>query len=146
MQRAQAQQQSDKLTFGGQAAALQTEQRNQALGIRQGQRSDLNSWNQVLQQQKFQSKESAKERQFTAKQNKLNRAPAPQKGLSGSQLKNWASKYVKGKQGGDKKISPSAYYAGFSNFYTKTGLGQDEYMAIMSKYVNTSHAQDYRLF
>lgn len=149
VQKAQAQQQSDKLTLAGQAASLQTDQRNQALNLQGKQQSDLNSWNMTLMQQKFQAEQAEKERQFTASQNAANRAAtaaAQPKGLSGSQLSSWAANYVKGKQGSDKKISPSAYYAGFSDFYTQTGLGQDEYMAIMSKYVNTSHAQDYRLF
>lgn len=149
VQKAQAQQQSDKLTLAGQAASLRTDQRNQALTLQGKQQSDLNAWNMTLMQQKFQAEQNEKDRQARAAEAAANRAAtaaAQPKGMSGSQLSAWASNYVKGKQGSDKKISPSAYYAGFSDFYTQTGLGQDEYMAIMSKYVDTSRAKDYRLF
>lgn len=149
IQKAQAQQQSDKLTLAGQAASLQTDQRNQALVLQGKQQSDLNAWNMMLMKQKFQAEQAEKDRQARAAEAAANRAvtaAAQPKGISGSQLNAWAENYVKGKQGSDKKISPSAYYAGFSDFYTQTGLGHDDYMALMSKYVNTSHAQDYRLF
>lgn len=106
-------------------------------------------------QREFTSSESQKDRDFQAAQGAANRAASAaaasagsggSSGISGSQLSSWASSYVKGKTGGDGKISPSSYYSGFSDFYTQTGLGQDEYQAVMSKYVNTSHSQDYKLF
>ena len=159
-QQAKAQQQKDILTLEGQNAALDTDIRNKAFGSRENQVGAQNQWNlqQAAQEaaaeaarieRDFRASQAEKDRAHTAAQNAANRAAsaaAQPKGMSGSELNGWASSYVKGKQGSDKKISPSAYYAGFSDFYTQTGLGQDEYQAIMSKYVNTSHAQDYRLF
>lgn len=160
MQQAKAQQQKDILTLEGQNAELDTDIRNRAFGARENQVGAQNQWN--LQQQAqdaaaeaarierdFEASEAEKARAHEAAQNAAERAAqaaAAPKGMSGSELNGWATNYVKGKQGSDKKISPSAYYAGFSDFYTQTGLGQDEYQAIMSKYVNTSHAQDYRLY
>lgn len=159
-QQAKAQQQKDILTLEGQNAALDTDIRNKAFASRETQIGAQNQWNlqQAAQQaaaeaarieRDFRASQAEKDRAYQAAQAAANRAAsaaAQPKGVSGSQLNAWASNYVKGKQGSDKKISPSAYYAGFSDFYTKTGLGQDEYQAIMSKYVNTAHAQDYRLF
>jgi len=159
-QQAKAQQQKDILTLEGQNAALDTDIRNKAFSSRENQVGAQNQWNlqQAAQEaaaeaaridRDFRASQAEKDRAHTAAQNAADRAAsaaAQPKGLSGSELNGWASSYVKGKQGSDKKISPSAYYAGFSDFYTQTGLGQDEYQAIMSKYVNTSHAQDYRLF
>lgn len=159
-QQAKAQQQKDILTLEGQNAALDTDIRNKAFGSRENQVGAQNQWNlqQAAQEaaaeaaridRDFRASQAEKDRAHQAAQAAANRAAtaaAQPKGLSGSELNGWASNYVKGKQGSDKKISPSAYYAGFSDFYTQTGLGQDEYQAIMSKYVNTSHAQDYRLF
>lgn len=160
MQQAKAQQQKDILTLEGQNAELDTDIRNRAFGVRENQVGAQNQWNLQQQSQEaaaeaaridrdFRASQAEKDRAHEAAQAAANRAAsaaAQPKGLSGSELNGWASNYVKGKQGSDKKISPSAYYAGFSDFYTQTGLGQDEYQAIMSKYVNTSHAQDYRLF
>lgn len=145
-QKAKAQQRSDTLTLQGQLASLDTDIRNRAAGTRDNQVSALNAWNLQQAQLEAQAREAAANRAAQAREGAANRAAAQPKGLSGSELSKWAANYVKGKQGSDKKISPSSYYAGFSDFYTQTGLGQDEYMAIMSKYVNTSHAQDYRLF
>lgn len=160
LQQAKAQQQSDILTLEGQNAALDTDIRNKAFSSRETQVGTKNQWNLQQEAQRaaaeaariqrdFQASEAAKERAAQNARDAANRAAAAAaqpKGLSGSELNSWATNYVKGKQGSDKKISPSAYYSGFSDFYTQTGLGQDEYQAIMSKYVNTSHAQDYRLY
>lgn len=159
-QAAKAKQQEDILTLEGQNAALDTDIRNKAFASRETQIGAQNQWNLQQEAQRaaaeaarierdFRASEAEKERAAQNARDAANRAAtaaAQPKGLSGSELNGWASNYVKGKQGSDKKISPSAYYAGFSDFYTQTGLGQDEYQAIMSKYVNTSHAQDYRLF
>ena len=160
LQQAKAQQQKDILTLEAQNAALDTDIRNKAFSARENQVGALNQWNLQQEAQRaaaeaarierdFRASQAEKDRAHQAAQAAANRAAtaaAQPKGMSGSQLSSWAANYVKGKQGSDKKISPSAYYAGFSDFYTQTGLGQDEYMAVMSKYVNTSHAQDYRLF
>ena len=159
-QAAKAKQQEDILTLEGQNAALDTDIRNKAFSSRETQVGAQNQWNLQQEAQRaaaeaarierdFRASEAQKERAAQNARDAANRAAtaaAQPKGLSGSELNSWASNYVKGKQGSDKKISPSSYYAGFSDFYTQTGLGQDEYQAIMSKYVNTSHAQDYRLF
>lgn len=149
VQKADAQTKADKLTLGGQKAVLGTEQRNNALKMQGDQQGSLNSWNLQLMQNEFSARENEKNRAAEAANSAANRAAtaaASPKGMSGSELANWGANYVKGKQGTDKKISPSAYYAGFSNFFTQTGLGQDEYQAIMSQYVNTGHSQDYKLF
>lgn len=159
-QAAKAQQQADILTLEGQNAALDTDVRNRAFSSRETQVGAQNQWNLQQESQRAQAEAQRIQNDFNASQaekdranqnaiaaaNRAASAAAQPKGMSGSELNGWASNYVKGKQGGDKKISPSSYYAGFSDFYTQTGLGQDEYMAIMSKYVNTAHAQDYRLF
>lgn len=159
-QAAKAKQQQDILTLEGQNAALDTDIRNRAFSSRETQVGAQNQWNLQQEAQRaaaeaarierdFRASEAEKERAAQNARDAANRAAAAAaqpKGLSGSELQGWATNYVKGKQGSDKKISPSAYYAGFSDFYTQTGLGQDEYQAIMSKYVNTSHAQDYRLY
>ena len=167
LQQAKAQQQKDILTLEGQNAALDTDIRNRAFSSRENQIGAQNQWNLQQESQRaaaeaarierdFRASEAQKERAHQAAQAAASRAAqaaAQPKGLSGSQLSAWAEKYVKSagadgrkRQGIDGKIAPSEYYSGFSDFYTQTGLGQDEYMAIMSKYVNTSHAQDYRLF
>ena len=145
-QAAKAKQRDSLLTLEGQNASLDTDIRNRAFGARESQQSYLNQWNLQQQQQQAAAEAARVQREFEARENATNRAAQAPNGLSGSELNLWASNYVKGKQGTDKKISPSAYYAGFSDFYTETGLGQDEYQAIMSKYVNTSHSQDYRLY
>lgn len=159
-QAAKAKQQEDLLTLESQNASLDTDIRNKAFSSRETQVGSLNQWNLQKAAQEaaaeaarierdFRASEAQKERAAQNARDAANRAAtaaAQPKGLSGSELNGWATNYVKGKQGSDKKISPSAYYAGFSDFYTQTGLGQDEYQAIMSKYVNTSHAQDYRLY
>ena len=159
-QQAKAQQQKDILTLEGQNAALDTDIRNKAFASRETQVGAQNQWDLQQAAQEAAAEAARIERDFRASQAEKDRAhQAAQaaadraaqealqpKGLSGSELEKWASDYTTGKQGSDKKISPSAYYAGFSDFYTQTGLGQDEYQAIMSKYVNTSHAQDYRLY
>ena len=160
LQQAKAQQQKDILTLEGQNAALDTDIRNKAFSSRETQVGAQNQWNLQQEAQSaaaeaarierdFRASEAQKERAHQAAQAAANRAAqaaAQPKGMSGSELNGWASNYTKGKRGSDGKISPSAYYAGFSDFYTQTGLGQDEYQAIMSKYVNTSHAQDYKLY
>lgn len=171
IQAANAQQNMDALSYDRQSADLNANVFNKSFDWKNQQVLTLNDWNKMLSGQEFsrgereasqgwqaeqsridrefRSGEADKERQFTATQNAASRAASGgggSQGVSGSQLSGWASNYVKGKQGSDKKISPSAYYAGFSDFYTQTGLGQDEYQAIMSKYVNTSHSQDYKLF
>lgn len=160
LQQAKAQQQSDILTLEGQNAALDTDIRNKAFGSRETQIGSKNQWNLQQEAQRaaaeaarierdFRASQAEKDRAYQAAQAAANRAAsaaAQPKGVSGSQLNAWASNYVKGKQGSDKKISPSAYYTGFSDFYTKTGLGAEDYAAVMSKYVNTSHVQDYRLY
>ena len=160
LQQARAQQQKDILTLEAQNAALDTDIRNRAFSSRESQIGAQNQWNLQQDAQRaaaeaarierdFRASEAQKERAHQAAQAAANRAAsaaAQPKGMSGSQLNAWATNYVKGKQGSDKKISPSAYYAGFSDFYTQTGLGQDEYQAVMSKYINTSHAQDYKLY
>jgi len=145
-QDAKARQRDALLTLEGQNAALDADIRNRAFGARENQQSYLNQWNMQQQQQQAAAEAARLERGFQASQNAMNRAVQTPTGMSGSELSRWASDYVKGKQGKDKKISPAAYYAGFSDFYTQTGLGQDEYQAIMSKYVNTSHSQNYRLY
>ena len=149
LQQADYQQNEEDLTLQGQLANINKEIGVGAIGRIDQQQSALNSWNQMQEQNRFTAEQNERDRQARAAEAAAQRAAdeAKQpKGMSGSELSGWASNYVKGKQGSDKKISPSDYYAGFSDFYTQTGLGQDEYMAIMSKYVNTSHAQDYRLF
>lgn len=147
-QAAKAKQRDSLLTLEGQNAALDTDIRNRAFGAKENQQSHLNQWDLQQQQQQAAAEAARLQREFEARENATDRASqaATLNGLSGSELNLWASNYVKGKQGPDKKISPSAYYAGFSDFYTETGLGQDEYQAIMSKYVNTSHSQDYMLY
>ena len=153
LQQADYQQNEEDLTLQGQLANINKEIGVGAIGRIDQQQSALNSWNQMQEQNRFTAEQNEKNRQASAAEaaasraaNRAASAAAQPKGLSGSQLSSWASNYVKGKQGSDKKISPKSYYAGFSDFYTQTGLGQDEYQAIMSKYVNTSHAQDYKLY
>ena len=166
-QAAKAKQQEDILTLEGQNAALDTDIRNRAFSSRENQVGAQNQWNLQQQEQEAAAEAARIDRDFRASQAEKDRAhetakaaadraasaAAQPKGLSGSELQKWASDFASSndadgrkRMGIDKKISPSAYYAGFSDFYTQTGLGQDEYQAIMSKYVNTSHAQDYRLF
>ena len=165
-QQAKAQQQKDILTLEGQNAALDTDIRNRAFSSRETQVGAQNQWNLQQQAQEAAAEAARIERDFRASQAEKDRAhqaaqaaasraasaSAQPKGMSGSELQKWASDYASSngadgrkRMGSDKKIAPSEYYAGFSDFYTQTGLGQDEYQAIMSKYVNTSHAQDYRL-
>ena len=160
LQQAKAQQRSDILTLEGQNAALDTDIRNKAFGTRETQVGAQNQWNMQQEAQRaaaeaaridrdFRASEAAKERAAQNARDAANRAAqaaAQPKGLSGSQLSSWATNYVKGKKGSDNKISPSAYYNGFSDFYTQTGLGEAAYKSIMAKYVNTSHPQDYKLF
>lgn len=167
LQQAKAQQQNDILTLEGQNAALDTDIRNRAFSSRESQIGAQNQWNLQQEAQRaaaeaaridrdFRASEAAKERAAQNARDAANRAAAAAaqpKGMSGSQLSSWAANYASSKgadgrkrMGSDGKIAPSEYYAGFSDFYTQTGLGQDEYQALMSKYVNTSHAQDYKLY
>lgn len=157
-QDAKARQRDALLTLEGQNAALDADIRNRAFGARENQQSYLNQWNMQQQQQQAAAEAARLEREFQAGQNAMNRAAqaaSQPKGPSGSELKNWALEYAKGRKtdgsygkqrwGSDKKISPAAYYAGFSDFYTETGLGAEDYTAVMAQYVNRDHLQDYRL-
>lgn len=159
LQQAKAQQQKDILTLEGQNAALDTDIRNKAFSSRETQQQSLNQWNLQQEAQRAAAEAARLDRDFRASQAEKDRAAqaaAQPKGLSGSELQNWALEYAKGRNadgsygkarwGSDKRISPSAYYNGFSDFYTQTGLGQDAYQSIMAKYVNTSHGQDYKLW
>lgn len=74
MQTADYQENEEGLTLQGMLADINKEKRLQAMDIRRGQVSDLNSWRQMIQQQQFQAAEAAKERSFTAGQNAADRA------------------------------------------------------------------------
>lgn len=66
VQQAQAKQNADKLTLAGQMAALNTDQRNQALGVQQNQQSALNQWNLQQEQIAASAREAAANRAASA--------------------------------------------------------------------------------
>lgn len=158
MQQADYQQNQEGLTLKGQLADINKEQRLQAVDTRQKQKSDLNSWNSARAAEAAAAREAAKQRRFTAAQSAADRAfrasqaaasrafsasqQAASQGPSNSQiigkLNNWASK----RWGGDKKLSPSDFKAGFQQA-AKYGMDRDTYVAVMQRYVNNSHAKDY---
>lgn len=93
LQQADFQQNEEDINLQGQLAGIDKEQRLGAQSRVDKQRSDLNSWNQMLAQQEFQARESEKQRQFqerqaaaqrsfTASQNALARAAKAPKKLS----------------------------------------------------------------
>lgn len=154
MQQADYQQNEEGLQLQGQVASMDKEQRLTAVGRVDKQVSDLNSWNSARAAEAAAAKEAEKQRQFTAGQNAADRAfkasqaasdrayTASQQGPSNSEiigeLNTWASK----RWGGDKKLSPSDFKAGYQEA-SKYGMSVDDYVAVMQRYVNNSHAKDY---
>lgn len=129
------------------SAKLGTEKANQALGIVEGQKKDLNSWNmqqeslaaqarEAAANRAFQAAEAAKSRSFTASQN----APT---GPTNAQVVDSMNAWTKGKAGGDGKLSPSDFKAGYQQFVRIGGGSVADYTAIMSRYINNSHVKDY---
>lgn len=74
IQQANFQQNAEQLQFQGDIAGLNKEQRLGAIGRRDKQTSDLNSWNSQIQQQQFTSSENAKNRAASAAESAANRA------------------------------------------------------------------------
>lgn len=74
MQQADYQQNEEDLALQGQIAGIDKEIATNAIGRVDKQTSDLNSWNQTLQQQQFTAAEAAKDRALTASQGAANRA------------------------------------------------------------------------
>lgn len=154
MMQADYQQNEEDMALQGELAAMSKEQRLSAQGRVDKQVSDLNSWNQMIQQQEFQRQEAERQRRFQAEESARDRAAqaardaasraaqAPQ-GPSNSEiisnLNTWASK----RWGGDKKLSPSDFKAGYQQA-AQYGMSVDDYVAVMQRYVNNSHAKDYR--
>lgn len=144
MQQADFQQNEEDLSLLGELATIGKEQRLTATGRVDKQTSDLNSWNQMIQQQQFTAAENEKQRRASAAEAAANRAAAAApKGPSNadivSGINSWASKRV----GRDGKLSPSDFKGGFQEA-VKFGMDLDTYVAVMQRYVNTSHAKDYQ--
>lgn len=145
------QQNEEDLGLQGEIAQIGTQKANQAFGVVQQQKSDLNSWNQnerslaaqaeaARLQREFQASESAKDRAASAAAAAASRAPTgPSTVDMTSTLNSWASKRI----GGDKRLSPSDFKAGYEEAF-KMGMSVDDYVAVMQKYINNSHANDYK--
>ncbi len=129
------------------SAKLATDKANQALGIVEGQKKDLNSWNMQQESLAAQAREgalsraasaaeAAASRAFTASQN----APT---GPTNAQVVDSMNAWTKGKAGGDGKLSPSDFKAGYQQFVRIGGGSVADYTAIMSRYINNSHVKDY---
>ena len=153
MQAADAQQNEEDLELQGQLAQIGTRKTTTALGTIEKQKSDLNAWNMAEAQRAAAAREAELQRQFTARENAANRsfqasqsaltraaaAPTgPTRGQIVDNLNSWASKRV----GGDKKLSPSDFKAGYQQA-ARDGMGVEDYVAVMQKYINTRHSKDY---
>lgn len=131
--------------FSGQLADLYSSLYSQAFGERGNQRSELNSWNKMLQEQKFTAGQNAQDRAAAASRAAADRAPTgPDNATIIANLNNWATGAAGNSRrtGGDGKLSPSDFKAGFQ-VAAQYGMDVDTYVAVMQRYVNTSHAKDY---
>lgn len=140
------------------SAKLATDKANQALGIVEGQKKDLNSWNMQQESLAAQARENELNRAAQAREAAANRAAqaaegaanrafqASQKaptGPSNAQVIDSMNAWTKGKTGGDTKLSPSDFKAGYQQFVRIGGGSVADYVAIMNRYINNSHAKDY---
>lgn len=140
LQQADFQQNEENLSFLGRLADLDKEQRGIALDRITKQQSDLNSWNMQQQQFAHQSRENEKNRAAQA-------ALAASKGGGGGGNNRAAvigqlNAYAKSKMGGDKKISPNSFRAGYQ-IAAQHGMSTDDYTAIMSQYFNSKQISQY---
>jgi hypothetical protein len=146
-------------------ASLYSNEYNKAFSTRQSQQSDLNSWNKQVESEQARAKAAAKLRAFKAAQAakqhnwdireakaqrafKASQAAASRAarrasaGPSNAQIINKLNDYAHKHWGGDKKLSPSDFKAGYQ-VAARYGMSADDYAAIMQKYVNGHHAKDY---
>jgi len=147
LQAADSQQNDEDLELQGQLATIGTQKTTSALGTIEKQKSDLNSWNMQQAQLEAQARENALNRAAQAAEGAASRAfSASQQAAKGpttqavtSHMNDWASK----RWGGDKRLSPTDFKAGYQEFFSYAGGSVDDYVAIMQRYVNNSHAKDY---
>lgn len=147
MQQANVQQNEADMALQGELAGIGTQKATSAMGTIERQRSDLNSWNMQQAQQEAAARENALNRQAQANEGAANRAAsAAAKGPTGpstqsvtTHMNDWASK----RWGGDKRLSPNDFKSGYQEFFSYAGGSVDDYVAIMQRYVNNSHAKDY---
>lgn len=148
LQAADAQQNDEDLKLQGQLAQIGTQKSTQALSTIEKQKSDLNAWNMQQAQLEAQARENELNRRAQAAEAAASRAfsasqAAAAKGPSTasvtSHMNDWASK----RWGGDKRLSPNDFKAGYQEFFSFAGGRVDDYVALMQRYVNNSHAKDY---
>lgn len=142
LQQADYQQNEEGLNLDKELADVNSDLYKQAFTRQGQQQSDLNSWNMQQMQIEAQAKENALNRAAEAANAAANRAAQAPQGPTNQQiiasLNNWASSRV----GGDQKLSPSDFKAGYQQA-AALGMDPDTYVAVMQRYVNTSHAKDY---
>lgn len=150
LQTADYQQNEEGLELEGQNAQIETQKYGQAFNSVERQKSDLNSWNMAEAQRAAQAREAELQRQFQASEGAADRAASAANSAASraptgptnaqiiGNLNSWASSRV----GGDKKLSPSDFKAGYQEA-AALGMDPDTYVAVMQRYINNSHAADY---
>ena len=163
VQQAQAKQNADKLTLAGQMAALNTDQRNQALGIQSKQQSDLNSWNMQERQIQASAAEAAANRAAQAREaaanraaqiaaaNAANRYAESQAEASKTALANLTNdtyNFLKDRQGKDQHVSPATWQEARKKWVAGGG-DSSSFTATFSGFVNSgynTYKADYGIF
>lgn len=149
IQAADAQMNEDELAFEGQLADINADKTKTAYGTVQQQTSSLNSWNMQQQQLEAQARENALNRsaqeRLQSQSIAAQRAAAAPTGPSNAQIVDSLNAFAKGKTGNDGKLSPSDFKSGYQQFVRIGGGSVADYTALMSRYINNSHAKDYKL-
>lgn len=145
LQQADYQQNQEGLNLDKELADVNSDLYKQAFTRQGQQQSDLNSWNMQQMQIEAQAKENALNRAAEAANQAANRAAAAPKGPTTQQVVDNINGWAKSRVGGDGKLSPSDFKAGYQQFFQFSGGSVDDYLALMQRYVNTSHAKDYTL-
>lgn len=144
MMAADSQMNEEDLALQGELATIGTQKATSALSTIEKQKSDLNSWNMQQAQMEAQARENELNRRASASEAAASRAfqtsqQGPSTSAVTSHMNDWASK----RWGGDKRLSPTDFKAGYQEFFSFAGGSVDDYVAIMQRYVNNSHAKDY---
>lgn len=148
VQQAQAKQNADKLTLAGQMAALNTDQRNQALGVQQNQQSALNQWNLQQEQIAASAREAAANRAAQAYATNQAAAEAAANKAALATLTNNTYNYLKSKQGSDQHVAPSTWQKARSDWVAGGG-DVGSFNQTFSSFVNSSYktyGADYGIF
>lgn len=144
MMQADFQQNEEDMALQGELAGLNKEQRLAAIGRVDKQKSDLNSWNQMIagqefsareaeKQRQFQAAQAAEQRRFTASQNAISRAASAPKKLTPYQ----AAYAILTKSAGKDGVSSTAFQFA-RDAYRQAGGDTGQFAKEFWKYVPKS--------